>query len=99
MLKKPTEHFGKQVGVPGAYWEGRMSAEERKTIFMCTMREFELIHKWEDGRAPSAAFQLQEMGKEGEGILEHGDSSGEIFWMPYPLPVLKYFYETFPGAK
>ena len=66
MLKKPTEHFGKQVGVPGAYWEGRMSAEERKTRFMCTTREFELIHKWEDGCAPSAAFQLQEMGATAE---------------------------------
>ena len=32
---------------------------------------------------------------EGTGSLEHGDSSGEIFWMPYPT-FLGFFYETFP---
>lgn len=96
VLKKPSDHFGRQMQVPGAYWQGRMTDEERKKLYRCTLREFELIHKWEDGRPPSNAFQLQEMGELGEGSLEHGDASGEIFWMPYPLPFLKYFYDSFP---
>eukprot|EP00966_Prymnesium_polylepis_P063387 1470211-Prymnesium_polylepis.1 len=44
----------------------------------------------------SEAFQLQEMGERGSGSLERGDSSGEVFWMHYPDPFLKLFYDTFP---
>ena len=29
LLKKPLEQIGKQINVPGSYWEGRMSADER----------------------------------------------------------------------
>ena len=29
VLKKPLEQIGKQLGVPGKYWEGRMSADEK----------------------------------------------------------------------
>ena len=29
LLKKPLEQKGKDIKVPGAYWEGRMSAEDR----------------------------------------------------------------------
>jgi hypothetical protein len=57
---------------------------------------FQLTHKWEDGLAPSNVFQLQEMGETGEGSLEPGDASGEIFWMKYPTQFLKHFFETFP---
>ena len=96
LLKKPSDHFGKQIKLPGSFWQGRMTAEEKKKTYLCTVREFELIHRWEDGRSPSNAFQLQEMGEAGEGSLEHGDASGEIFWMSYPMPFLKYFYDTFP---
>ena len=31
LLKKPMEHIGKQIDVPGSYWEGRMSTDERST--------------------------------------------------------------------
>ena len=96
LLKKPCEHFGKQVAIPGSFWQGRMSEDERKTKYLCTIRDFELIHKWDDGRPPTNAIQLQEMGEGGEGSLEHGDASGEIFWVPYPTPFLKFFYDTFP---
>jgi hypothetical protein len=97
VLKKPLDQIGKQIGVLGAFWEGRMTAEEKAMVYKCTVREFEMLHKWDDGRPPSAAFQLQEMGVTGTGSLEHGDSSGEIFWMPYPMPYLTYHYKTFPG--
>ena len=96
LLKRPCEHLGKQVAIPGSFWEGRLSDEERKTNYLCTIRDFELIHKWDDARPPSNAMQLQEMGEGGEGSLEHGDASGEIFWVPYPTPFLKHFYDTFP---
>ena len=39
---------------------------------------------------------MQEMGRTGTGSTEQGDSSGEIFWMPYPDPFLTYYYGTFP---
>ena len=44
------------------------------------------LHKFIDGTT-SQAFELQEMGAAGTGSLEHGDASGEIFWMVYPFPV------------
>jgi hypothetical protein len=36
------------------------------------------------------------MVETGEGSLEPGDASGEIFWMQYPDPFLKHFFESFP---
>ena len=35
----------------------------------------------------SEAFEVQEMGAAGTGSLEHGDASGDIFWIAYPFPV------------
>ena len=35
VLKKPLEQIGKQLGVPGKYWEGRMTADEKETIYLC----------------------------------------------------------------
>ena len=35
------------------------------------------------------------MGESGEGSLEHGDSSGDVFWLLHQ-DFLKYFYSTFP---
>ena len=29
LLKKPMDHLGKQINVPGSFWEGRMLTEER----------------------------------------------------------------------
>ena len=90
LLKKPLDHVGKQIGVPGAYWEGRQTAEEKATIYKCTIRDFSALHKWDGGRTPSAAFELQEMGVLGTGSLEHGDSSGEIFFCSYGVPRLPH---------
>lgn len=101
-IKQPRALFGKQVGVPGSYWQGRMSAEEREMIYLCTIREFDALHRWEGGtsngtKPPSRAWQLQEMGPSGAGSLEEGDASGEIFWMDHEDFVL-YYYRTFPPA-
>ena len=67
LLKKPLEQIGKQINVPGSYWEGRMSADERSTLYKCTVRDFTLAHKFPGKPAPESAFQLQEMGVSGTG--------------------------------
>ena len=38
------------------------------------------------------------MGVTGTGSLEHGDASGEIFWVHYPFPFLTYYYATYPDS-
>lgn len=101
LLKKPHEHLGKQVEVPGSFWEGRMSAEERVQKYKCTILNFDAIHRWpstcNSKKPPSQAFELKEMGATGTGSLELGDSSGDVFWMSYPHPFLTYYYDTFPS--
>ena len=86
LIKKPLELIGTQVSVPGAYWLGRMSVAEKETLYICVVRDFSALHKFIDGTT-SQAFELQEMGAAGTGSLEHGDASGEVFWMVYPFPV------------
>ena len=80
MLKKPTEHFGKQVGVPGAYWEGRMGAEERKTRFMCTMREFELNSSSTSGK--TAARRRRRSSSKRWARLRSGAGTHECYLCP-----------------
>ena len=48
------------------------------------------------GGSKSAGFQVQEMGESGEGSLEPGVASGNVFWVMYPNPFLKYFYKANP---
>ena len=38
LLKKPMEQLGKQIDVPGNHWQGRMSNEERGTMYKCTVK-------------------------------------------------------------
>ena len=95
LLKRPLEQIGKQINVPGSFWNGRMSTDERSTLYKCTVRDFTHTHKFSGEQAPRAAFELQEMCVTGTGITEQGDSSGEIFCMPYPT-FLGFFYKTFP---
>ena len=33
LIKKPMEQIGKQINVPGSFWDGRMSTEERNTFY------------------------------------------------------------------
>ena len=81
-LKKTSEAVGEKVQVPGAYWEGCPPADLDK-IYLCTVIRFEATHTFHGG-LKSAAFIMQEMGESGEGSLEPGDSSGEVFPMMYP---------------
>ena len=48
---------------------------------MCTVRDYTLAHKFPAKSTPECAWQLQEMGVSGTGSIEHGDASGDIFWM------------------
>jgi len=95
LLKKPLEQIGKRARLV-LRREGRMSADERSTLYKCSVRDFTQMHKFPGEQAPRAAFQLQEMGVAGTGSTEQGDSSGEVFWMPYSPTFLGFFYETFP---
>ena len=88
LLKKPLEQIGKQINVPGSYWEGRMSADERSTLYKCSMRDFTQMHKFPGEQAPRAAFRLQEMGVAGTGSTEQGDSSGEVLLVDAVQPDL-----------
>ena len=96
-LKKPMEAIGKQIDVPGSYWEGRQTADEKENLYKCTVRDFSLAHKFSPQQPPVAAVSLQEMGVDGTGSTELGDASGEIFWMQYVPTFLAYYYDTFPG--
>ena len=79
---------GNQVGVKGAYWDGRQTDEEKACTFMCSVVDYSISHKFRPSEPPMAAFRMQEMGQTGTGSTEHGDSSGDLFWMPYPDPFL-----------
>ena len=83
--REKIELIGTQIKVPGAYWDGRMSDEEKAMLYLCSIREYSALHTFASG-AKGQAFELQEMGAAGTGSLEHGDASGEIFWMQYPFP-------------
>ena len=85
------ELVGKVIGVPGAKWgfgPGRVSAAKKATIFKCVLRDHTCVHKFPNAVLPKKTWQLQEMGVSGSGSLEHGDSSGDIFWL-----LFHYFFE------
>ena len=51
LLKKPLDHLGKQIEMPGSFWQGRMSESvgERETVYKCTIIDFSLAHKFSKG--------------------------------------------------
>ena len=67
LLKKPMEHLGKQLNVPGSFWQGRMSEDERDKIYKCTIVDFSLAQKVAPNSSPRMAFKVQEMGIDGTG--------------------------------
>jgi hypothetical protein len=64
------------------------------------VRQFDALHKFAGGQPPSAAFEVQEMGEKGDGSLELGVASGEIFWVKYPVPALaKLSFSPMPALS
>ena len=67
LLQKPAEMcVGRQIKVPGSYWKGCMSNEEANSLYLCTVREYHALHKWDAGGTPSQAMELQEVGVDGQ---------------------------------
>ena len=51
-LKKPLDHLGKQITVPGSAWGGRVAPDELHKLYKCTVQDFTLAHKFEEGGVP-----------------------------------------------
>ena len=83
LLKKPMEHLGKQLNVPGSFWQGRMSEDERDKIYKCTIVDFSLAQKVAPTSSPRMAFKVQEMGIDGTGSHEHSDLASTMYWIGY----------------
>ena len=100
LLQKPGDMcVDKQIKVLGSYWKERMSNEEENSLYLCTVRDYHVFHKWDTGGTPSQAMELQEMGVDGQGNRETGGSTSDrIFFMKYPMPFLQHWYGTFPPA-
>ena len=62
------EHLGKQLNVPGSFWQGRMSEDERDKIYKCTIVDFSLAQKVAPNSSPRMAFKVQEMGIHYQGL-------------------------------
>jgi hypothetical protein len=73
LLKKTMEHLGKQLNVPGSFWQGRMSEDERDKIYKCTIVDFSLVQKVAPTSSPRMDFKVQEMGIDSTGRHEHSD--------------------------
>ena len=98
LLKKPMDHLGKQLNVPGSFWQGRMSEDDRDKIYKCTIVDFSLAHKFAPDSSPRKAFKMQEMGIDGTGSHEESDLASTMYWIGYPMPFLRFFYDTFPAV-
>ena len=76
LLKKPMEHLGKQLNVPGSFWQGRMSEDERDKIYKCTIVDFSLAQKVVPNSSPKMAFKLLEHSRQSfsssSGVLGSG---------------------------
>jgi branched-subunit amino acid aminotransferase/4-amino-4-deoxychorismate lyase len=60
LLKTPMDHLGKQINVPGSFWEGRMLPDERAKVYKCTIVDFSLAHKFAPDSSPRKAFKMQD---------------------------------------
>jgi hypothetical protein len=98
LLKKPMDHLGKQINVPGSFWQGRMLPEERYKVYKCTIVDFSLAHKFAPDSSPRMAFKMQEMGIDGTGSHEASDLASTMYWIDYPMPFLSFYYDTFPAV-
>jgi hypothetical protein len=90
----------RQIKVLGSNWKGLMSNEEVTSLYLCTVRDYHALHKWNTGGTPSQAMELQEMVVDGQDIRETGGSSSDlIFFMKYPILFLQHWYGTFPPSQ
>jgi hypothetical protein len=97
-FKDPMSLVGRSISVPGSFWQGRISEDERQTFYQCVVKDFSVAHKLNPNNhfhLKERCFQLQEMGPTGEGSLEYGDASGEVFWMSYK-DFAGFFYKMYP---
>jgi len=92
------DHLGKQINVTGSLWQGRMLAEERDRFYKCTIVDFSLAHKFGSDSSPRMAFKMQDMGIDGTGSYEQSDLASTMYWIEYPLPFLRFYYDTFPAV-
>ena len=49
---------GQTIKVLGSYWKGRMSNEEANSLYLCTVRDYHTLHKWDTGGTPSQTMEL-----------------------------------------
>ena len=61
-------------GLPGSYWQGWLSTEEKNTLYKCTIREYKALHKYHD-KSVGQGIELQELG-EAEGGGGDGEAEG-----------------------
>jgi hypothetical protein len=94
LLQKPVEMYvGRQIKVLGSSWKGRMSNKEENSLYLCTVRDYHALHKWDGGGTPSQTMELQEMGVDGQDMTS--DKTGD----PLPMSFLQHWYGTFTPSQ
>ena len=73
LLKKPMKHLGKQLNVPGSFWQGSMSEDELDKIYKCTIVDFSLAQKVAPNSSSRMVFKVQEMGINCTGNHKNSD--------------------------
>ena len=89
LLKQPVSMVGEKLDVPGSFWGTSATRGQKDKMYSCTVVDFTLLHVFSPTQR-GAAFKLVEMGEDGSGGVS------EDFWMAYPDPFLKYYYEQHP---
>lgn len=90
LFKKPMDLIGKQFKVPGSHWGSSAGRGEANKLYVCAILDFSFAYREKPDDIPCQAFKLSEQGEDG-----HSGNSVD-FWMQYPTPMLKFYYETYP---
>jgi hypothetical protein len=48
LIKNKMALIGQHLKVKGSHWAGRMSDEEKNTLYVCAIRDFQVMHEFED---------------------------------------------------
>jgi hypothetical protein len=59
LLKKQMDQLGKQINVPGSFWQDHMLPDERDKVYMCTIIDFSLTHKFAPDSSPRMASKCR----------------------------------------